>query len=167
MILSLEEQIETMKIAYPNLPVVRRSDRACIWSGAIRPNQKTFHISVYYRPPILPEIFTAGIQPRVKILAPILQRHYDFEEGPIPHVYHNEENPLFPFLCLFDAEANEWTPEDSISDTTIPWTERWLINYEFWIATGRWAGGGRHVVQRTFERAELTFDGVERNVSKQ
>lgn len=167
MILSLDQQIEAMKTAYPNLTVVRQSDRACIWFGGIRPNQKTFYISIYYRPPIVPETFTAGIQPRVQLLSPILERHYDFEEGPIPHVYRNDENPLLPYLCLFDSDANEWTPEHSIAETTIPWTERWLINYEFWIATGKWAGGGRHIVQRKFENPELTFDGVDADVGKQ
>jgi hypothetical protein len=48
-------------------------------------------------------------------------------------------------LCLFDAEANEWTPFHMIAETTIPWTLDWLACYEGWRATGAWTGGGRHV----------------------
>ena len=27
-------------------------------------------------------------------------------------------------------------------DTTVPWTSEWLLNYEIWLATGTWYGGG-------------------------
>ena len=29
-----------------------------------------------------------------------------------------------------------------IVDTTVPWTAEWLLNYEIWLATGSWYGGG-------------------------
>jgi len=29
-----------------------------------------------------------------------------------------------------------------IADTTVPWTAEWLANYEVWLATGEWHGGG-------------------------
>jgi hypothetical protein len=47
-------------------------------------------------------------------------------------------------LCLFDPEAEEWSHDDLIAFTTIPWAADWLACYEGWLASGRWYGGGRH-----------------------
>ena len=84
---------------------------------------------------------------------PTLERHPDYDEGPIPHIYANDEEPAYPYLCLFDPFKPEWTPDDLISATTIPWAERWLLNYEFWLATRIWEGGGRHVSTDDIKRA--------------
>ena len=146
MMKTIDQQIDDMRAAYPNLPVIGRSDRSCIWRGMLRPYKKAFTIEIYYRTPLFPEMFTiAGVQPLVQVLGPVLERHPTYEEGPIPHIYENRDNRLFPFLCLFDPYIPEWGIEDFLSETTVPWTERWLINYEFWLATGLWRGGGRHL----------------------
>ena len=92
------------------------------------------------------------VQPRVLIRSPILENHPEYDEGPIPHIYINKSEPNYPFLCLFDPYVPEWTVEDFIAKTTVPWTERWLINYEFWLATGVWCGGGRHIDQDEAKR---------------
>lgn len=31
-----------------------------------------------------------------------------------------------------------------LNATIIPWTSEWLFNYEVWLATGEWRGGGMH-----------------------
>lgn len=31
-----------------------------------------------------------------------------------------------------------------VCDTIVPWTAEWLLNYELWLATGEWVGGGEH-----------------------
>ncbi len=144
----LRSQIHAMAKDYPELKITARSNLACLWKGPIKPYLKVFQISIYYRPPIAPETFTCGlVQPLVQVHNPVLERHMDYEEGPIPHIYKNERQLLLPYLCLFDPENQEWTPEDLLTETTIPWTERWLINYEFWLATGFWEGGGKHIEQ--------------------
>ena len=143
---TIDQQISAMRAVYPNLQVVSRSPRTCVWRGRLMPYKKAFTIEVYYKTPLFPEAFTiGGIQPLVQVLDPVLERHPSYEEGPLPHVYENPDNYRLPFLCLFDPYVPEWGIDDCISDTTIPWTERWLINYEFWIATGKWTGGGRHI----------------------
>jgi hypothetical protein len=157
---SLKQQISAMERLYPNLPVLTRSDRSCVWRGTIRPYRKKFQIEVGYRVPLIPENVTvAGIQPRVQVRRPVLEWHPDYDEGPIPHVYWNEDELWFPYLCLFDPGVPEWTASDLLADTTIPWTERWLINYEFWLATGRWEGGGRHVKTQSDDK-RLTIASV-------
>ena len=148
MIKTLDQQIEAMANDYPNLAMVRRSPsgRSCIWKGSIRPFRKTYDLEVFYHAPIAPEVFTiSGCQLLVQVRRPTLERHPDYDEGPIPHIYANDEEPAYPYLCLFDPFKPEWTPDDLISATTIPWAERWLLNYEFWLATKLWKGGGRHM----------------------
>ncbi len=139
-----------MELLYPNVPVLSQRNRSCVWSGSIRPYRKAFQVEIGYRVPLIPENVTvAAIQPRVQIRQPVLERHSNYEEGPIPHVYWNDAEPWYPYLCLFDPDVPEWTTSDLIADTTMPWTERWLINYEFWLATGVWEGGGRHLDGQT------------------
>ncbi len=43
-------------------------------------------------------------------------------------------------LCLYNSASAEWTPADSIADTVIPWTMRWLFHYEHWVVFGDWRG---------------------------
>jgi hypothetical protein len=48
-----------------------------------------------------------------------------------------------------------------IVDTTIPWTSEWLINYEIWLPTGDWHGGGEWPPRGHGDPAlELTSDGA-------
>ena len=135
-----------MECDYPNLRVVDRPDRTCVWRGDLRPYRKTYHVEIRYRVPFAVEAFSVlQVQPQVLVRSPVLERHPEYDEGPIPHVYLNKSEPDYPLLCLFDPDVPEWTIEDLIAETTVPWTERWLVNYEFWLATGVWRGGGRHV----------------------
>lgn len=83
-------------------------------------------------------------QPRVTILDPRLEMHWDYAEPPIPHVYRVGRSFDRPVLCLFDVEAGEWTPNDLMADTTLKWASIWLNFYEGWLVTKKWFGGGRH-----------------------
>src|SRR4029079_18395204 len=83
--------------------------------------------------------------PLVRILSPRLVPRFDAaEEAPLPHVYFEEHDITLSPLCLFDPEAGEWSHDDLIAHTTIPWAADWLACYEGWLATDRWLGGGRH-----------------------
>lgn len=31
-----------------------------------------------------------------------------------------------------------------LADTYVPWTMEWLVDFELWLATGEWLGGGEH-----------------------
>lgn len=60
----------------------------------------------------------------------------------IPHMYDQES------LCLFRPKYRQFTMNDLIADTIIPWTSLWLYHYENWHITGQWDGGGEHPHQR-------------------
>lgn len=45
-----------------------------------------------------------------------------------------------------------------LSDTYIAWTAEWLGYFEDWLATGEWAGGGRHPGDHHLDRNGLSID---------
>lgn len=73
--------------------------------------------------------------PEVEVLDPRLQKRKS--KNP-PHLYKGEK------LCLYLPGTREWERGKLLSETIIPWTSEWLLNYEFWLVTGEWYGGGSH-----------------------
>ena len=156
---SIDEQIDAMERRYPNLHADIDGERSCVWQGRHRQYHKQYTLKIGYCVPLIVENATVmSIQPRVQVLQPMLERHRDYDEGPIPHVYGNPDDSFLPFLCLFDPHSSEWSTSDLVAHTTVPWAERWLLNYEFWLATGKWEGGGRHI-------ASLVEDDLQRNAA--
>jgi hypothetical protein len=116
-----------------------------MWFGDLRGLERTFHISIEYALPITGQSHMYRLMPLVRVLRPSLIPNWDAqEEAPLPHVYFEMPDIRLSPLCLFDPMAHEWDGSQLISRTTIGWTVRWLAAYEFWEATGRWIGGGRH-----------------------
>ncbi len=76
-----------------------------------------------------------GENPTVKIINPPLRCRSDQSE--IPHTYDPDEP------CLFRPSI-DWSNEQSLGSTIIPWLAAWLFYYEMWHATGEWLGGGEH-----------------------
>lgn len=142
---SLSEQVACMAAKWPLLKLVERTERWAVWIGPIKPTSIDYTVRIEYAVPHAIEAFTAHqIQPSVQVLSPVLERHPDYSDGPIPHVYVNIEEPKLPCLCLFDTYNGEWSPTDFLADTTVPWTAAYLYFYEGWLATKRWFGPGRH-----------------------
>lgn len=145
---SIDTQIAAMASRWPGLDVVSRGKRQAIWEGIVAPEKRHFRVRISYTVPFAIEnLSILQVQPRVQVLNPILERHPEYEDGPIPHIYVNQKNPSLPFLCLFDPYNREWSTSDLIADTTVPWTARYLYFYEGWLLTGKWLGGGRHPSQ--------------------
>jgi hypothetical protein len=144
---SPEHQIEALAARWPEFRLVEHNERALVWEGLLAPVRQAYRLRIGYRPPLVIERFSlANIQPRVQVLDPMLERHADYDQGPIPHVYANRQDRRLPYLCLFDPDGREWSPDDLLADTTICWASRWLYFYEGWLLTRKWFGGGRHPV---------------------
>lgn len=75
-----------------------------------------------------------GLRPAVQVRDPAL--HLRADATSLPHVYAGDD------LCL--NLPGEWDSSMSIGHTILPWASEWLFHYEMWLATGKWAGGGRH-----------------------
>lgn len=56
----------------------------------------------------------------------------------LPHTYDTDKQ----LLCLYKPSYNEWLPSMPIADTIVHWAMVWMVNYENWVLTGKWLGGG-------------------------
>ncbi len=56
----------------------------------------------------------------------------------LPHVYSTPAQQL----CLYYPDEKEWNQSMLYTRTIIPWTCEWLGNYELWVGSGNWYGGG-------------------------
>lgn len=120
---SLAHQAFALRASFPQA----RSDlslKRLIWRGTITPTplSRAYHVSITYRMRQYPE---------VRVSAPALETR---PAESIPHLFSNAT------LCLHLED--EWSPKMLIVRTTVPWTSEWLLNYELWLATGRWYGSG-------------------------
>jgi len=146
--ITVGDQILDMVSVFPGWSCNQPDKRTAVWHGWLKPHSTEYHLRVEYTEPLLPERRTnLFLQPLVEVLEPQLVRRFGNAEGSLPHVYfaHPRTTRVGPFLCLFDGEANEWSPDDRISHTTIPWASNWLSCYESWRMTGKWFGTGKHI----------------------
>ncbi len=120
---SLAEQAFALRAVFPR-ERANLSPKRLIWRGAITPTplSRSYCVSIAYRLHHLPE---------VRVLAPALEAR---PSQSIPHRFSSGT------LCLHLDD--EWSPDMLIVHTTVPWTSEWLLNYELWLATGSWYGGG-------------------------
>lgn len=146
--ITVGEQIADMAVALPDWSCERQGHRTAVWQGTLAPHQTSYVVRIEYTEPLIPEGRSIlYVQPLVEVLAPQLSYRFGIFNEALPHVYfrHPRTNRSGPFLCLFDDLADEWSPADWISDTTVPWASNWLSCYESWLATGKWFGTGRHI----------------------
>jgi hypothetical protein len=120
---SLPKQAFALRASFPNAKL-ELSPHRLLWHGAITPTalSRTYDVSINFSPPRYPT---------VRVLAPALQ---DRPGESIPHLFSNGS------LCLHLDD--EWSSAMLLVHTIVPWTSEWLFNYEIWLATGTWNGGG-------------------------
>jgi hypothetical protein len=102
---------------------VRNGELDCTIRLQPSPGSRTYTVRLVYR---------HGRRPRVTVTDPPLARHPGAQT--LPHVYPGDE------LCLY--YPGQWKHNMLLANTILPWTTEWLIHYELWLITGRWAGGG-------------------------
>jgi hypothetical protein len=141
---SITQQVAAMQRLWPNFQVLDQRRDSVFWIGHIVGIERPYQVSVDYRQPIDSGDVRLSF-PKVRLLSPTLTPRYDATDGaPLPHVYFYRDNLLLSVLCLFDPDMGEWSHDELIAETTIPWTADWLACYETWLATGCWNCGGRH-----------------------
>lgn len=128
--LSIFDQARLLRKRFPDTALrVRREGSAHILAARLHLRPGAW--CDQYRVGIL---YAFGHRPRVWVLSP---QPVLFAHGQVtPHL-----NADFT-LCLYDPHGDEWGPDRSIADTTVPWTSLWLMYYEDWLETGDWKGGG-------------------------
>lgn len=105
------------------------------WDCTIRPTplSRDYKIRINYK---------FGVQPSVFVLSPSLKELAKGRE--IPHLYSQKEEKL----CLYRPKYKEWTPDQYLSKTIVPWIYSWLFYFEEWLVSDNWKGGGEHPLSR-------------------
>ncbi len=125
--ISLPLQEAALRWLFPESSAwIRRSE--LIWQGTLTPSVLSLTYKVRLR-------YKLTGSPEIEVLSPRLQKRGS--ESP-PHLYPGER------LCLYLPCVGEWNKTMMLSQTIIPWTSEWLLNYEIWLSTGAWCGGGLH-----------------------
>jgi len=91
-----------------------------VWQGTLKPldTAPTYHLKIEYR---------IGKRPQIWVIKPSLRKG-------APHVYPDGS------LCLFWYREWEWSKDQDLSQTVVPWAAMWLYYYEIWLDTGDWIG---------------------------
>lgn len=120
--LSPAQQAFALHARFPDAKGTLKAGRL-VWTGLLQPTplSRSYRIEITYR---------HRQWPRVRVLDSLQTR----DGRSLPHVYSDGT------LCLH--EPDEWADNMYIVDSILPWTAEWLANYEIWLATGDWQGGG-------------------------
>ncbi|WP_346864481.1 hypothetical protein [uncultured Draconibacterium sp.] len=136
--LNIFVQAAKIRKSFPDSKVTVTSNKL-IWKGVLKPTflSESYEIKLDYK---------VGYHPCIYVI----NKKLELYEGrkSLPHVYSTEKQ----WLCLYYRKAREWTSQQLIAETIIPWTSEWLYHYEFWLATGKWHGRGIHGKQEPYEK---------------
>ena len=112
--MSIDEQVRDMAAWLPGWRCERIDRRTAAWTGTLTPHRTRYAVRIEYAEPLLVEMRSLlWLQPLVEILEPVLPYRFFDPEGRLPHIYpaHPRTTRPGPFLCLFDDERCEWTPD--------------------------------------------------------
>lgn len=131
-------QAAKIKKCFPDSKLTTTSNKL-IWKGTLQPSplSDSYDIKLEY---------IMGYHPSVFVINKKLELYTG--KTVLPHVYSTEKQ----WLCIYYRKAREWTSQQFIADTIIPWTSEWLYHYEFWLATGDWHGKGIHGKLEPYEK---------------
>lgn len=128
--INLAQQLTAIKSALPAASgTIKRGQLDCSLPMQPCPASPTYVARLLYR---------HRCKPRVTVTEPDLTLHTDARV--LPHVYSGDE------LCL--CYPNEWRDDMLLATTIVPWAAEWLMHYELWLITRRWAGGGHDAPSR-------------------
>lgn len=132
--LNLAQQAATIRRSFPAFAVTVKASHL-LAVGVVAPSS----ISAKYRVRV---VYEWNRSPSVAIEDPRLERRPEMPETAIPHTYQATEiGKEIP--CIY-RPGIDWNVSMPIGDTIIPWLLCWLVDYEYWRATGDWLGGGAH-----------------------
>lgn len=123
-------QIRDMSEKYPDFKASRRGNEA-IWEGYFQPIGACAKYLVRIEA-------LSGKRPVVRVIDPPLK--ITPEQYLETHCFGDGS------LCLHLRD--QWTPDMKVADTIVRWIPLWLMYYEYWLATGKWHGGGQHPGKR-------------------
>lgn len=126
--LGLEVQKRLLTSTYPN-SWIRENSNGFDWYMEMKPkaDSNTYTIKIEVRQNYIPQVQVVNPMPLAYASGKKSYEHINYPQ-------HQQ------YLCL--NVKGEWTPDMRIADTFVPWAAEWLLQYEYWLVTGEWDGGG-------------------------
>lgn len=128
---STGQQLLALKKRYPGGFLKHRCD-SLVWRCGLVPMAgcEQYNVRLAWKKGHIPEVWVdGGALSRCKDLASV------------PHKFGFDETKRGVHICLL---KREWNQGMLLADTYVPWTMEWLVDFELWLATGEWLGGGEH-----------------------
>src|SRR5260370_2321237 len=144
--LPMANQVARMRERFPAFGHTEHCSWWASWTGPVRPAHRVYTIRLQYvRRYWLGEMeIINGYIPEVTLLNPELKLEHPRTGELVTHVYWRDANPQRSTLCLYDPAADQWSSDDFLADTIVPWACDWLPCYEGWLAIRAWPGAPRH-----------------------
>jgi hypothetical protein len=126
--LPMADQVARMRDRFPALRHTEHCRWWVSWIGPVQPVHRIYTIKVQYvRRYWLDDLeITNGYLPEVELLEPMMKVEHPRTGALVPHVYWRDDKPERSTLCLYDPAADQWSSDDSIADTIVPWACEWL-----------------------------------------
>ena len=153
-------QINEMKKQWPAFIMQQCKDGTILWQGLLRGFQRSYLVRICWN-------IETYDRPYVFLREPTLIPRPGTTFEDIPHLMYYSEKPQFSGLCLFDPNGGEWSPNQLIANTTLPWAAQWLYFYELWHHDGKWRGGGVGPESIAQARAETVHKQAAEHASNQ
>lgn len=126
--LGMEVQKRLLKDTYPN-SWIREGCNGFDWYMKMKPKADSFTYTIKIE-------VRQNYVPQVQVVSP-MPLAYAPGKNTYEHINHPQH---LQYLCLHVKD--EWTADMKIADTFVPWAAEWLLQYEYWLVTGEWNGGG-------------------------
>lgn len=125
--IALAVQAVDLKTRFPE-SISRITRGELVWTAEINPHplSRTYTVELKYK---------LKKRPSIRVVKPVLE-HPDDKQ--LPHVYPRD------LLCVYNPMLSDWNESFLLSTYIMPWISEWLANYEIWLTTGVWCGGGTH-----------------------
>ena len=123
-----------------------------VWRQNIRPHclAHTYSCRLEHTLGEYPVVYC--VEPRLSSLA---------EGRNLPHVYSRTE-PIS--LCMFMHKRECWNDGMILANTVVPLAFYWLANFEDWLFSDNWRGGGTHSVAPTKFTHSPIFPGEQNDI---
>ncbi len=130
--LTIGNQAGALRSKYPNGKITEIRGDHLVWRWEVQPTplSPVYSIKMTYKWKKDPDVYV--ISPNPLALADGKTR--------LPHIYNQEKQ----HICLYFRKGYEWSSDQFLSETVVPWIAEWLYFYEIWQYTGQWTGGGIH-----------------------
>ena len=101
----------------------------------------TLFCTILLSPSSESEIYKILIKYKLSDYAPkswLIEPQVQMDGNKRPKHIYGFDSMGHPQLCVYDPSASEWSRQQLLATSYVPWIITWLNTYEYWLITGLW-----------------------------